>query len=102
MSKKTKEKELQLERRKCWIIWVILKSNKQSLRAICLSEEVAKEYESYIKKLPGVVNVFVEKTMTDHLYFGMFEYGMRTQDEIKKAMAAARAAYSEERSRKRA
>lgn len=84
---------LDLERRPCWLIWVLLSSGKQALRAVCLSKKVADAYVEYAGKLPKVERVFAEESRTDHLYFGMFELGQRDQKDIKAALKAARKEY---------
>jgi hypothetical protein len=87
-------KELKLERRKCWLIWVILSSGTQALRAVCLSREVADAYVEYAKKLPKVERVMAEPSITDHLYFGAFEFGAQSVKDIKAALKRAKAEYS--------
>ena len=92
--KKNKQAELVTERRPCWIIWAILSSGHQVIKAICLSEPVAEAYTKYVTKLPKVERVLAEKSLTDHLYFGLMEKGpIMDPASVKKALAKAREAY---------
>lgn len=78
----------------CWLIWVILPTGHQALRAVCLSKSVADRYEEYIKETQKVERVMVEESRTNHLYFGAFEKGQTVDPkDVLKALAAARKEY---------
>lgn len=82
-------------RKPCWLIWAILPSGHTALRAVCLSKSVADRYEKYILNTQNVERVMVEPSLTNHLYFGVYEKGQTVDPaEVKKALAGARRDYA--------
>ncbi len=52
-------------------VWLVYSQNERglvSLRAICTKPWIVKKYVKGVRQLPGIVRVWTEKTIANHLY----------------------------------
>lgn len=78
-----------MDRYPIWLVWVILPSGYTALRATCTTEATARRYEKYCLKALKVSRVMVEKSLTDHLYFGALQDGLPKKKDILAALKKA-------------
>lgn len=62
------EKKMAPHREHIWLVYSQNEYGHISLRAICTKEWIVKEYVKAIRHHTGVVRVWTEKTITNHLY----------------------------------
>lgn len=57
----------------CWLIWCLMPSGQQILRAIDTTATMAKLHKKAIVNEGKADRIFIEKSELNHLYFGVFD-----------------------------
>jgi ribosomal protein L39E len=66
------EKSLAPHRLPAWLIYSQNERGLVSLRCVATEPWIVRKYVKAIRELPGVVRVWTEKTVTNHLFAEMF------------------------------
>lgn len=61
-------KEIIAARRDIWLLWTLSERGVVSLRGIFSKQHYANAYRKAVKYHPGIVKVWIEKTISNHLY----------------------------------
>ena len=66
------EKKIASHRFPVWLVYSQNEKGLVSLRSICTEPWIVKRYVKNIRGLPGIVRVWTEKTVANHLFAEMF------------------------------
>lgn len=61
-------KGIMANRKTIWLVWSVDVNNIVSLRAICTKQTFANVYRKYLIHDERLMKVWIEKTITNHLY----------------------------------
>lgn len=66
-----------------WLVWTLATNKNVILRAITFTEERANMYKEAVKNDGKVLRCYVEKTLANHLYAGVFDvYSAKSSAEF--------------------
>lgn len=66
-----------------WLVWSMSETGIVSLRGIFTEQRFANVYRKYLKDSPQLVRVWIEKTITNHLYGESFFEGIYGNGPVK-------------------
>jgi hypothetical protein len=68
-------KDYRPKERPVWLVWAKTTSGQTVLRAVCDRQWLANDYRKWATHEKTIIAATVEKSVTNHLYAGLFEKG---------------------------